>query len=427
MAEEGSAPDAGGNSLRNRARQRLGAQGVDVSELSSEDIQAVVEELHIHQEELAIQNEELQEVQVELSEARDRYWDLFQHAPVGYLILDGQGCIREANFRATELLSITRSYAEGHPFSEFLAAGAQDAWYLHRRALSRYSKRQVAELTLAPADGHSREVLVETVPEANLEGAEPCYRSVLIDITKSKQDERDRIEGERRKDAFLTLLGHELRNPLTPIISTSGHLLEHWDQLDMGSERMKEAVQIIHQQGSHLARLVEELMDLSRIKQGRLTLRETEVDAREIARQAVDSIHPRTEEDRQVLSVDLPESPLPVFADPTRLEQILNNLLANANKFTPTGGTIYLTGFREGDQVVLAVSDTGRGLTSQQLSDIFQDVGQKPVPDADSGGLGLGLPLVRRLVELHGGKVGAESPGQGQGAKFIVRLPAHCP
>ncbi|MFP4559877.1 MAG: ATP-binding protein [Thiohalorhabdus sp.] len=421
MADEESPSDKG-NSLRQRARERLGARGTDVSVMSLEDTQALVEELQVHQEELAIQNEELQEIREALERARDRYRDLFQQAPVGYLILDNHGHILEANWQATELLGVSRGVVEERPFSEYIAADSQDAWFLHRRALAREGGRQATELVLAPAGDQRRVVRVETVPEAGADPDQLRYRSALIDITESKQDEEALLEGERRKDEFLSLLGHELSNPLTPITSLSEHLLNYWDQLD--AERIREAVLIIRQQSHHLARMVEELLDLSRVKQGRLILRKTEVDAREIARQALDAVSPRLEEQQQGLQVELPEFPLTTFADPTRLEQILSNLLRNACKFTPAGGTIRLSGTREGEWVVLSVSDTGKGIPPEHLSGIFDDVGQKPYQDPNSGGLGLGLSLVRRLVELHEGRVEARSPGEGQGATFLVCLPA---
>jgi len=421
MADEGS-PSGTENNLRQRARERLGTQGTDVSVMSLEETQTLVEELQVHQVELAIQNEELQEIRDALEQTRDRFRDLFQHAPVGYLILDAHGRILEANWQATELLAVTRSAAEGRPFSEFVAAGSQDAWFLHRRALARKGGRQQTELVLAPTGDQTRIVRVETVPEANTEPDEPRYRSALIDITKSKQDEEAIREGERRKDEFLALLGHELSNPLTPITSLSEHLIENWHQI--GAERVREAVLIIRQQSLHLARMVEELLDLSRIKQGRLSLRKAVVDAREIARQAVDSVSPRIEEQRQVLEVDLPESALTTFADPTRLEQILSNLLRNASKFTPAEGTIRLSGAREGEWVLLTVMDTGKGIPPEHLAGIFSDADQKHFQEPESRGLGLGLAVVHRLVKLHGGNVEAQSEGEGQGATFLVRLPA---
>jgi PAS domain S-box-containing protein len=187
-------------SLRERARQRTASGRTDVSGLDWQDIEALVEELQIHQAELAIQNEELQASEEALRVARDRYRDLFERAPVGYLIVDNHGRIREANTRAAELLGTGPDGAVGHPLSEYLDSGSQDTYHLHRRALTQGAERRLDELTLRPRDGWSRTVRIETVPEPGEDGEAPTFRCALVDITERVRaeqalaQERDSLE-----------------------------------------------------------------------------------------------------------------------------------------------------------------------------------------------------------------------------------------
>jgi two-component system CheB/CheR fusion protein len=187
-------------SLRERARQRMESVKADVSQLDRQDIQALIEELEIHQAELAIQNEELQVSEAALRTARDRYRDLFERAPIGYLIVDGQGRIREANTRAGELLGTGADAVVGHDLTEYLDSGSQNTYHFHRRALKRGAEYRIDELTLRPWDGGSRVVRMETVLEPGEDAEESTFRCALMDITERVRaeqalaQERDQLE-----------------------------------------------------------------------------------------------------------------------------------------------------------------------------------------------------------------------------------------
>ena len=190
-------------------------------------------------------------------------------------------------------------------------------------------------------------------------------------------------------------------------------------------EEVREASETIDRQVEHLVRLVDDLLDVSRIMHGIVELRKERVDLAEVVARAVETMQPSIDARGHQLTVTMPPEPLPVDADPIRLSQVIGNLLDNASKYTRRAGRIFLTIGREGGEVVLRVKDHGVGMAPELLPHVF-DVfvqGQRSLARSQ-GGLGLGLTLVRRLVELHGGSVGASSPGPGGGSEFTIRLPA---
>jgi signal transduction histidine kinase len=221
----------------------------------------------------------------------------------------------------------------------------------------------------------------------------------------------------RAKDEFLAMLGHELRNPLSPIV-TALHLLR------MRNAHGDREYAIIERQVQHLTRLVDDLLDVSRITRGRIELKRVPIELRDAVDQAVEMTAPMFEQRQQSLTVDIAHSGLAVVGDRARLAQIVSNLLTNAAKYTPVGGSIWVTGAVEDASVTLRVRDSGRGLAPDLLPRVFDLFVQGPrAIDRREGGLGLGLTLVRQLVHLHGGTVSADSPGQDGGSTFTVRLP----
>ena len=259
------------------------------------------------------------------------------------------------------------------------------------------------------------------------------YQAVGRDVTQRKRAEEEhqqlesqrRIEetlrdADRRKDEFLAMLAHELRNPLAPI----GLAVETLRREPL-SEESREARDIIARQVVHITRLVDDLLDISRITLGKIRLNFESVNLGVVVRQAVDGARPLMEASRHHLSVSMPQVPVHANADPARLTQVIANLLDNAAKYTDPGGRISLIVEREGSDVLLTVSDEGIGIAADKLPTIFEPFTQvRSSLSAVHGGLGIGLTLVRRLVELHGGRVAARSAGLGQGSEFVVRLPA---
>jgi signal transduction histidine kinase len=252
-------------------------------------------------------------------------------------------------------------------------------------------------------------------------------RELLARIESLLQIRRERMrttealrEADRRKDEFLALLAHELRNPLAPIRNAAQVLKL------IGSENPKEvwAREVIERQSQHLTRLVDDLLDVSRITRGKIRLTREVVTVGAILQRAVESIRPAVDAQRQELVVSLPEEPLRVEGDRVRLVQIVANLLHNAAKHTDEGGRIALSASREDGDVAIRVRDDGIGLREELVEQIFELFRQGDDSlDRAQGGLGIGLTVVRRLVELHGGRVAATSGGPGLGSEFVVHLP----
>jgi signal transduction histidine kinase len=239
--------------------------------------------------------------------------------------------------------------------------------------------------------------------------------------------ERNRVadrlaEADRRKDEFLAILGHELRNPLGAIKTALGILRIGGAAADPTVERTRE---VLERQTRHLTRLVGDLLDLARITRGDLPLSPARVDLRTVVAKAAETVQPMVEERRHRLSAELPGGALMIDADPVRIEQVVTNLLQNAAKYTPAGGRIRLSLEREPEAAVLRVEDDGIGMGADLLPRVFDLFvqGDRSL-DRPEGGLGVGLTLVRRIVERHGGTIAAESDGPGRGSRFTVRLPA---
>jgi PAS domain S-box-containing protein len=227
----------------------------------------------------------------------------------------------------------------------------------------------------------------------------------------------------QRKDEFLAMLGHELRNPLAPIRSAVEILRLH----AAGYPEIEWAGAVIDRQTRHLARLVDDLLDVSRIVRGQIVLHRQEIDLEEIVRHGVETSRPLIHSRNHRLHIQLPVTPVRLDGDLTRLAQVLANLLNNAAKYTDEGGEIWLEANLESGQAVLRVRDTGAGIAATLLPRVFELFAQaERTLDRAQGGLGIGLTLVKLLVEMHGGTVEAKSPGLGQGAEFIVRLPSDC-
>jgi signal transduction histidine kinase len=227
-------------------------------------------------------------------------------------------------------------------------------------------------------------------------------------------------ETDRRKDEFLAMLAHELRNPLGAIANSS-YLLEQLGSTDPQTSR---PVAIIRRQIQHLVRMVDDLLDVSRITQGKIELRRQRLDLTEVLRHASEASRPLAEAKEQTLRVELPPGPLPLDGDATRLEQVISNLLRNAVKFTEPGGHIEIAARREGREAVVEVRDDGIGIPADLLPRVFDLFAQgEQGLDRAGAGLGIGLTLVRSLVEMHGGHVEARSGGPGKGSEFEVRLP----
>ncbi|HUP34345.1 MAG TPA: PAS domain S-box protein [Candidatus Limnocylindria bacterium] len=271
------------------------------------------------------------------------------------------------------------------------------------------------EVTFRTRGGEERQLLVNS-EVITFEG-EPAVLSVSLDITERKLYEESLRAANQAKDEFLAVLGHELRNPLGTLTNAVAVL----ERLP-GDETMRHVVAIIGRQTGHLGRLVDDLLDVARVTSGKIELQRGPVELHALAGRCLDALAQAGRTGRHTVVLD--GEPVYVDGDAARLEQVLNNLMDNALKYTPGGGRVTISTGRAGETAVLRVRDTGQGIRTDLLSRVFDlFVQEQQSLDRSRGGLGLGLALVKRLVELHGGSVAVWSAGPGQGSEFTVRLP----
>ncbi len=243
----------------------------------------------------------------------------------------------------------------------------------------------------------------------------------LADAKAAAEAARAQAEAANRdKDVFIAMLSHELRNPMAPLVNAH-RILERTQPLDATG---RGAIAMAHRQAAQLRRLVDDLLEVSRLTRSRIELRRERIVLQDVVAGVVESVRPAFAERSQSLDVALPPAPVPIDADPARIVQIVENLLSNASKYTPPGGRIALTLEADGDAAILTVSDDGIGIAHEHLERIFEPFTQLDAsPERVGGGLGIGLALVRGLVGLHGGRAWAESAGAGHGTTLRVELP----
>jgi PAS domain S-box-containing protein len=363
------------------------------------------------------------EIAVQTSEVQ--YRRLFQNAQDGILVLDAITLeIIDANRFITELLGYSRDELLGKELWEIGFFGDKQASQAVYQELQERGYVRYEHLPLETKNGESAEV--EFISNLYLVDDLAVVQCNIRDISERSRMERKLQEQaealadlQRRKDEFLAMLSHELRNPLAPI-SNAVHLLRLQQDEDSIQQRARA---IIERQVTQLTRLVDDLMDVSRITTGRILLRNERITINDVVEHAVETTRPLVEQRKHELNVSL--SPLPIWldADAARLEQVIVNLLTNAAKYTDEGGHIWLTVLREGDECVMRLRDTGVGITPELLPRIFDLFTQAERSlDRSRGGLGIGLALVQRLVEMHGGRVDVHS-ALTEGSEFVVRLP----
>ncbi len=388
-----------------------------------------------------------------LQGADEVYRVLFETLNEGALTLSTEGVILAANSRFARLAGVPLEDVIGCALAAFVAPpDAPTLPALLERACDGGVQREIA---LRRADGaavpvllSANAVLVDGKPDAvtavvadltELRRAQEALRKAHTDLERKVEErtaelreevaERARAEealreGDRRKDQFLAMLSHELRNPLAAV-AAAVHVLRQRCPPDPLQMRAQDAAD---RQMNHLRRMLDDLLDVSRITRGKVGLRVERVLLSRIVEDGIQIALPRLQERGHRLSVSLPPEAVELDADPTRLSQALGNLLSNAAKFTPTGGQVWVTACREGDQVAIRVRDTGVGIEPALLPHIFDLFTQgSQGADRAQGGLGLGLTLAREYVEMHGGTIEVSSDGPGKGSEFVVRLPAVAP
>ena len=357
---------------------------------------------------------------------------LADHAPVVIWVTDADGACTFLNAAWYRTTGQTEAQALG--FGWLDATHPDDRLRSQDEFLEANAARRPfrLEYRLRQADGAYRWSIDAAAPRFDADRTFLGYVGTVMDI-----DERKRVEGElqrladdlaesdRRKDEFLATLSHELRNPLAPLVNALSVLARTVPPQDAASHR---ALALAERQARQLGRLVDDLLEVTRIRRGSIELRREPFALADVVRDAVEARRPGIDQRRQTIEVVLPDGPLQVVADPVRIAQVLDNLLTNAKKFTPDGGKIRVECRARGRWVETCVSDSGIGIEPADLPRVFELFTQLDDGLArSSGGVGIGLALVRHLVELHGGEVAVASDGRGCGACFSVRLPRDPP
>ncbi|MGH8236113.1 MAG: hybrid sensor histidine kinase/response regulator, partial [Steroidobacteraceae bacterium] len=290
---------------------------------------------------------------------------------------------------------------------------------LNRSLADANEQLEQANTTLQAEKTRELEALNLHLQKANTELA-ASNELLQAEIAERARAEAALLEADRHKDEFLAILAHELRNPLAPIRNA----VEIMSRFPLDDPKLKWSRDVIDRQALHLTRLVDDLLDISRITRGTIRLAQEPVRSETIVARAVEALQPMIAEHRHELSIDCPDGSLMVRGDLTRLVQILGNLLNNAAKYTNDGGRIHLSVRRDARFVEFRVKDNGIGIAPDSQSKLFNLFSRlETADDRTPGGLGIGLALVRKLVEMHAGEVAVRSAGLGQGSEFVVRIP----
>jgi PAS domain S-box-containing protein len=364
------------------------------------------------------------EAAVKVSEIR--YRRLFETAKDGILILDAESArITDANPFIAELLGYSHADLIGKELWQIGLFKDVDESKAAMRELQENRYIRYEDIPLETKEG--RRIDVEFVSNVYSEDHQSVIQCNIRDITERKRLENklkqiavERSEADRRKDEFLAMLAHELRNPLAPIRNA----LQIMRLTGGNAEAVASASEMMERQVGQMVRLVDDLLDVSRISRGKIELRRGRIELASAVNHAVEAIRTLVQLMEHKLIVTLPSQPLYLNADPTRLAQVVGNILNNACKFTDKGGHISLTVEQDGPQAVIRVRDTGVGIAAEQLPFIFDMFMQIDTSlERSVGGLGIGLMLVKNLVEMHDGTVEVHSAGVGHGTEFVVRLP----
>jgi PAS domain S-box-containing protein len=398
---------------------------------------SLVHDLQVHQEELEAQQRQLIEAQQALETARDLYAELFELAPVGYVVLDGEGAIKEVNDAALRLLAVDdRLWVARSPFSALVIDEHRRTFRSHLRVLRSGAERAETEVRLAPRNGRGGAIVqMFSRVLTNRDTGETRYLTALLDITERwrAQEERRAAEMERRtlaeeeramratneaKDRFLAALSHELRTPLTPVLLALDALAERRDI----PGPIEPTLRMVRRNVEQEARLIDDLLDVTRIAHDKLRCEHEVVELHTLLRDLHASCAPEAEGAGVTSTLELQATEAYVLGDPVRLKQIVSNLLRNAIRHTPAGGTIVVRSETPtAGRIRVSVRDTGSGISLAVLKRIFIPFEQ--VDRTHEVGLGLGLAIAQGLVEQHGGTIQARSDGPGTGATFTVELP----
>ena len=405
--------------------RELQALGLALDEAITASVTGFVQRRESHLREL---ENERETARLQAADYQRRCERLFRQAGLGLALTTLNDHIHVyVNGALAQLRGEESTALVGRPLRDLLAPAS---WSLFEAAIRQADTagHHTFEAELVRVDGKPRPILAQMTTIPGADGQIFCRALAVQDISDRKiLEEKLRARADelsladRRKNEFLGLLAHELRNPLAPILNALAVL----GMPGLSGPHAQEARDIIDRQVRLMERIVDDLLDLTRIAQDKVELRPAPFDLAEAIREAIQTTAPLYSSKSHQFHVDLPSQPLPLEADRDRVVQILVNLLTNAAKYTDPAGSIRLSVAREGNDLVLRVCDNGVGIEADMLSRVFDLFAQAGRSLAQAqGGLGIGLTLVRRLVEMHGGHVAVHSDGPGKGSEFSVRLPA---
>ena len=364
--------------------------------------------------------QELDTIAHALRASETRLKALFANAAVGIAELESDGELTLVNDALCEILGESRERLIGRGICE-IAHGddRDDIESLLRRLSLGHQETFVGERRFVRRGGET--IWVRLAVALTRERGDQDTRAVAVieDVTERKHAEEDLREADRRKDEFLATLAHELRNPLAPI-RNSLHIFRMAGIQDPGVARVTD---MMERQVQHMVRMVDDLIEVSRISRGKIELRKERVELASVLRNAIDTALPLVEAARHKLTVDVPTEAIMLDADPVRLSQVFANLINNSAKYTPEGGRIDVRVSVEGGVASVCVEDNGEGIPPNMLPRVFNMFTQVNTGARAQGGLGIGLTLARTLVHLHGGSIEARSEGVGKGCQFLVKLP----
>jgi PAS domain S-box-containing protein len=349
-----------------------------------------------------------------------------------------EGIIQSWNAGAARIFGYTAAEAIGQPITIIIPPELRDEERRILEQLRQGNRVDHFDTVRITKDGRRISISLTVSPIRDSRGVIVGASKVARDITERKRSEEALQESERRlmaseqalrdadrrKNEFLALLAHELRNPLAPI----RYALAANKKPGRTLEQIRHSEEIIERQAGHMSRLLDDLLDVGRITRSALELRKTPTDLTFVVGSAIDTARPVLEGKKHTLSLDIPKHAVRLEADTVRLSQVFSNLLINAAKYTDPGGQIHLGASLEEGQIIVAIRDNGIGISAEMMPQLFKIFEQAPAAlGRAEGGLGIGLALVQGLVTLHGGSVEARSDGPGRGSEFIVRLPVGMP
>jgi PAS domain S-box-containing protein len=397
-----------------------------------EELQTSLEELRVAEEELKQQHEELAIARATVEAERQRYHDLFEFAPDGYLVTDNVGMIWEANRAAANLLNVPQGYLIRKPLINFIPFEDRRNFRAKLNQLLQADWMQEWELVIKPRVGENFDAAVTVSTVRDWQGKQIGWRWLIRDITARKQTE-EKIrhiqvqnlqlqEASKLKSHFLAIMSHELRSPMNAIIGFSQLLLRHKTNQGL-SNSQQNMVERIFNSGKHLLTLIDDILDFSKLEVGCLKLQLQELNLAELVTVTVEQMHSLAEQKNLELQININLQNPYIVNDSTRLRQVLINLISNAIKFTDVGNIQVDVWELPLNKIAIAVKDTGIGIDESDLEQIFREFRQlNQTLTREQGGTGLGLAITDRLVSMMKGKVVVDSE-LGKGSTFCIEIP----